>query len=86
MTVYLGLLNEYSPAPLGMPGLLVQAMEAMPGMGMETRAEWSEAEQVLVASGNHFTMMEEHAQSVADAVGAWLSELPESKAARQVEV
>jgi acyl transferase domain-containing protein/thioesterase domain-containing protein/acyl carrier protein len=75
MGAYGRLFGEWEPTDLAAPTLLVQASEPMPGSPEdgEWRSSWEFADSVLSVPGNHFTMMEDHAQTAAQAVQDWLS-------------
>jgi acyl transferase domain-containing protein/thioesterase domain-containing protein len=78
MGAYLRLLANLTPTEIVSPTLLVRATEPMDGIspGREWRASWEYADTVLDTPGNHFTMMEEHAEVTVKAIHAWLSGLP----------
>jgi thioesterase domain-containing protein len=80
MSWYFNLLGGWRPGKLDAPVLLVRADRPMPG-GEELAPEqwqtgWSEADQVVDVPGNHFTMMEDLADTAVGAVDAWLRERP----------
>ncbi len=74
MTVYGRFLAEWEPAQIGAPTLLMRASEPMFGgvAGEEWRTSLSVPHTAVEAPGNHFTMMEEHADTTARAVREWL--------------
>ncbi len=68
------LLAEWTPTEIACPTLLVQATQPMPGAseGADWRSSWSFPHGSVAVPGDHFTMMEEHADSTAQAVHEWL--------------
>jgi len=74
MSWYGELFAGWSPAPLRAPVLLVRASEPLaPELaGKDWQTVWKTAHTTLDVTGNHFTMMETHAQSTAQAVREWL--------------
>ncbi|MFF7859312.1 SDR family NAD(P)-dependent oxidoreductase [Streptomyces sp. NPDC007904] len=82
MSWYVALIGEWEPGPLDCPVLLVRSSEppVPPAPGEELPAQewqtsWDRAHTVLDVPGNHFTMMEAHARSTADATDSWLTGL-----------
>ncbi|MFI6039931.1 SDR family NAD(P)-dependent oxidoreductase, partial [Streptomyces sp. NPDC051315] len=82
MSWYVALIGEWEPGPLDCPVLLVRSSEppvpAADGEGLPARGwqtSWERAHTVLDVPGNHFTMMEAHARSTADATESWLTGL-----------
>ncbi|MEV6619111.1 type I polyketide synthase [Streptomyces sp. NPDC051051] len=82
MSWYVALIGEWEPGPLDCPVLLVRSSEppvpAAPGEeppAPEWQTTWDRAHTVLDVPGNHFTMMEAHARSTADATEDWLTGL-----------
>ncbi|MEV7084162.1 SDR family NAD(P)-dependent oxidoreductase, partial [Streptomyces sp. NPDC093516] len=82
MSWYVALIGEWEPGPLDCPVLLVRSSEppVPPAPGEELPAHewqtsWDRAHTVLDVPGNHFTMMEAHARSTADATDGWLTGL-----------
>ncbi|WP_055495832.1 type I polyketide synthase [Streptomyces sp. TP-A0356] len=82
MSWYVALIGEWEPGPLDSPVLLVRSSEppVPPEPGTELPAEqwqtsWDRAHTVVDVPGNHFTMMEAHARSTAEATGDWLTRL-----------
>jgi polyketide synthase 7 len=74
MGAYLRLLEEWTPRRLTAPVLLVRAVESIPGMEAESGAG-SPSELVdatIDTPGHHFTIMDEHAESTAQAVQKWI--------------
>ncbi|HEX4704970.1 MAG TPA: type I polyketide synthase [Pseudonocardiaceae bacterium] len=76
MSWYFRLLGEWSPTKLTAPILLVRSSEA-PVDGTLAPAEWQtsweSAHTVIDVPGNHFTMMESHANTTATTVIDWLN-------------
>ncbi|MEU8975494.1 type I polyketide synthase [Streptomyces monashensis] len=80
MSWYVAMIGEWEPGPLDCPVLLVRSSEppvpAEPGEEMrpeEWQTSWRRVHTVLDVPGNHFTMMEDHARSTAEATDAWLT-------------
>ncbi|WP_406358257.1 type I polyketide synthase [Streptomyces sp. NBC_01635] len=80
MSWYVAMIGEWEPGPLDCPVLLVRSTEppvpAEPGEEMrpeEWQTSWDRAHTVLDVPGNHFTMMEDHARSTAEAADGWLT-------------
>jgi acyl transferase domain-containing protein/thioesterase domain-containing protein/NADP-dependent 3-hydroxy acid dehydrogenase YdfG len=75
MCVYLQLLDAWTPAEIASPTLLVQASEPLPGLSGDSdwRSGWTLAHRVTEVPGNHFSMMEGHADAVAGAVAEWIA-------------
>lgn len=84
MGAYYRLLRHWQPAELSAPTLLVRAGEPTPG-GADGRAwqpSWPTECTVADTPGNHFSMLEEHADATAELVQDWLSRtLREERAA-----
>jgi NAD(P)-dependent dehydrogenase (short-subunit alcohol dehydrogenase family)/acyl carrier protein len=70
---YMQLFSEWSPASVEAPTLLVRAAEAIPGMGYEDPS-WGSADSVAEVPGNHFDVIEEHADGTARVIEEWISE------------
>ncbi|MGW3157640.1 type I polyketide synthase [Streptomyces sp. NPDC001089] len=82
MSWYISLIGEWEPGPLDSPVVLVRSSEPPvpadpdgPLRREEWQASWERAHTTIDVPGNHFTMMETHARSTADATGAWLGSL-----------
>nr|WP_328967373.1 type I polyketide synthase [Streptomyces sp. NBC_00239] len=84
MSGYLGLLDDWRPAPVKAPVLLVRPLEPVPGLPPVTdpsaprdgwRAGWRHAHDLAEVPGDHFSMIEEYAADTAAAVGGWLAGL-----------
>jgi thioesterase domain-containing protein len=81
MGAYARLLREWTPAAIVSPTLLVQATQPMSGTpeGAEWGSSWDFAHATVAVPGDHFTMMEEHADATAQAVAKWvLDVLPQT--------
>jgi acyl transferase domain-containing protein/thioesterase domain-containing protein/NAD(P)-dependent dehydrogenase (short-subunit alcohol dehydrogenase family)/acyl carrier protein len=89
MGAYIRLLSDWEPTAVTAPTLLVRASDPMPGMSVdrEWRTSWNLPQTVIDVQGDHFTMMETHAESTAQAVEKWLStDLCSSTSEAQVEI
>jgi acyl transferase domain-containing protein len=77
MGAYLRLFSDWAPQEIAAPTLLLRATEPMPSMlgDRDWRSSWSLAHTAADAPGDHFTMMEDHADATAQAVQGWLSSL-----------
>ncbi|MCJ0875865.1 alpha/beta fold hydrolase, partial [Streptomyces sp. AP-93] len=83
MSGYLRLIEDWQPAPVKAPVLLVRPLEPVPGMPVTEGAgedsgwasSWQHAHGLAAVPGDHFSMIEEHAADTARTVGAWLSSL-----------
>ncbi len=75
MGAYCRLLGEWKPVEVGAPTLQVQAGEPLSGEALdgEWKSSWYFAHDTVEVRGSHFTMMEDHAEETARAVGDWLS-------------
>jgi acyl carrier protein len=73
MGAYMRMLNEAKPQALSVPSLLVNASD---NLGAEMRDEiWREADTTIRVPGDHFTIIEEHADATATAIDEWLSKV-----------
>jgi polyene macrolide polyketide synthase len=70
----LNLFQDWEPQDLGIPSLLVRASEPMSArqQGSDWQSRWDSAS-VTDVPGNHFTMIEEHADASAQAIDQWLT-------------
>jgi pimaricinolide synthase PimS1 len=77
MGAYQRLLAEGQARNVDAPTLLLRAAEPMPGLSAEDVAgqAWGSFDSAVEVPGNHFTMMEDHADSAAAAVSTWLSSI-----------
>ncbi|RBM04434.1 polyketide synthase, partial [Streptomyces sp. PT12] len=72
----------WTPAQIDTPILLIRATEYMSDgtapapAAQEWQAWWSQPHEAVDVPGNHFTMLEEHAPTTAEAINAWLTKLP----------
>ncbi|CAM5685287.1 hypothetical protein SCANM63S_03414 [Streptomyces canarius] len=76
---YLRLFEAWEPQPCPVPALFVRAADPLgPGPGWQ-RERWPVEHAERTVPGDHFTIMESHAESTALTVHAWLrSEFPQS--------
>ncbi|MEV7089935.1 SDR family NAD(P)-dependent oxidoreductase [Streptomyces sp. NPDC093085] len=77
---YQDLFAEWSPAPVAAPVLFVGAAEPLaPVAGGEVpaRASWELPHTALTTPGDHFSLLEAHAEATAHAVQGWLAGLPD---------
>ncbi|MFF3019640.1 SDR family NAD(P)-dependent oxidoreductase [Streptomyces sp. NPDC057939] len=77
MGAYFRLFGGWKPDAVKSPTLLVRAQEQFFDWNRATdgdwRSYWDLEHSVVDAPGNHFTMMEQHAQATAGVVEAWLT-------------
>ncbi|HEY3960193.1 MAG TPA: type I polyketide synthase [Solirubrobacteraceae bacterium] len=73
MGAYIRMLSEAPGDALDTPSLLVAASESLGG-GMQSEVT-RETDSTTRVVGNHFTIIEEHAQTTATAIDAWLSQM-----------
>ncbi|MET8570081.1 SDR family NAD(P)-dependent oxidoreductase [Streptomyces sp. NPDC004783] len=82
MGAYLRLFDDWKPEPVRTPTLFVRAGEpvtdTVPGDGW--RLSWPLPHTAREVPGNHFSMMQSGATTTAEAVDAWLRDLPQPKA------
>ncbi|MFD4697914.1 type I polyketide synthase [Streptomyces niveus] len=73
---YARLFRTWQPRELTAPTLLVRAAEPMPGTAPESvwRSSWHLPNTSVDTSGNHFTMLEEHAGDTGGAIEKWIGE------------
>ncbi|MEU0384708.1 type I polyketide synthase [Streptomyces chartreusis] len=67
----------WAPEPIAAPTLLVRAQRPTPAMAASAddadwRTSWPAAHDVVEVSGDHLTMMQEHAETTASAIRAWI--------------
>jgi len=81
MGAYLQLFADRRPAPIAAPTLLVRASEPLAAWAEveDWRCTWELPHDTIDVPGDHFSMMEEHAPTTADAVHTWLTNLPGSE-------
>ncbi|MGI5183697.1 SDR family NAD(P)-dependent oxidoreductase [Dactylosporangium sp. CA-152071] len=79
MGAYHRLMADWRPARTGVPTLFLRAAEPwspevvdLAGGGDGWQARWDLPHTALEVPGNHFTLLEEHAEAAAAAVDAWL--------------
>jgi thioesterase domain-containing protein len=77
MAAYGRMLGEYEPRDLAYPTLMVKASEPMGDTteAGEWETTWKHAHTSHQSPGDHFTMMEEHAEHTAEIVGNWMETL-----------
>jgi thioesterase domain-containing protein len=82
MSWYFDLFGGWRPGPLRTPSLLLRSSEPIVAAGPdgpyarhEWQTSWQDADTTQDVPGNHFTMMEHHAGSTAQAVRQWVDEL-----------
>jgi polyketide synthase 7 len=63
---------EWTPTELPVPVLFVQAETPLPDWPEDWAPAWPFTHTAVVARGNHFTMMEEHAPNTAALISDWL--------------
>ncbi|MEV6118499.1 type I polyketide synthase [Streptomyces sp. NPDC052109] len=68
---YLRLLTDWEPLDSGTPVLLARATEPLAGFGRPP-ADWAHPHDEVELTGDHFTVLEEHAERTAQAVHEWL--------------
>ena len=75
MGAYCRIFAGWQPTAISTPTLLVRASEPLPGTepSVEWRSTWDFEHAVLDTPGTHFSMMQEHARTTAEAVHGWLS-------------
>jgi acyl transferase domain-containing protein/thioesterase domain-containing protein/NADP-dependent 3-hydroxy acid dehydrogenase YdfG len=62
-----------TPQKITAPTLLLAARDGMPEWPEDWRTDWPFGHEVIEVPGNHFTMLEDHAESSASAMETWLS-------------
>ncbi|MFJ1749730.1 type I polyketide synthase [Streptomyces sp. NPDC088116] len=73
MTHYAGLFTGWRPEPVTTRTLFVRAAEFVPELLLEaTRPSWPLEHEMLEVTGNHFTLMENDAETTARRVHEWL--------------
>ncbi|MET7906062.1 acyltransferase domain-containing protein [Streptomyces sp. NPDC005355] len=70
---YFRVFADWTPQPLKTPVLLLRAIAEVPGAdGGERGAGWEHAHHVVDVPGDHFSMLDEHHRTTADAIASWL--------------
>jgi acyl transferase domain-containing protein len=71
------LMSEWKPAEISTPELLVRATEPISERqaGTDWQARWDTPVDMVDVPGNHFSIIEQHVPTTADAVSGWLSTL-----------
>jgi acyl transferase domain-containing protein/pimeloyl-ACP methyl ester carboxylesterase/aryl carrier-like protein len=75
MAAYLQMLSEWRAVEIAAPTLLLRAAEEMPAASLDRdgRTSWRLFDVAVEIPGDHFTLMEDHADSTAGAVEDWLA-------------
>jgi acyl transferase domain-containing protein/acyl carrier protein len=73
MGAYIRMLSEAPADAIDTPSLLVAASESLGG-GLQSEVS-RETDSTTPVVGNHFTIIEEHAETTAAAIDAWLSQM-----------
>ncbi|MFE7884669.1 type I polyketide synthase [Streptomyces sp. NPDC057411] len=73
MGAYLRVFEEWTPTPSGTPTLFLRAAEPPAGAESEPRPSWATEATTRDTRGDHFSMLEDHAASTAQAVHDWLA-------------
>nr|WP_190815996.1 type I polyketide synthase [Saccharopolyspora pogona] len=85
---YFRMFTEWTPTPIGTPTLFVRTEdcvadpEGRPWTDDSWRPGWTLADATVQVPGDHFSMMDEHSGSTAQAVASWLEKLSQ-RTARQ---
>ncbi|MFH8367650.1 type I polyketide synthase [Streptomyces sp. NPDC018031] len=81
MGAYMRLFADWAPVPVGVPVLSVEAEESIPASadsapatGVPESSIWGPEHVTVKVPGDHFTMLETHAPTAAEAVHDWLAE------------
>ncbi|WP_442875590.1 type I polyketide synthase [Actinoallomurus sp. NBC_01490] len=86
MGAYLRVFGHWQPRPLAVPTLLVRAGDPLPGMattGADWRAFWRLPHETTDVPGDHFTVLEDHSDTTADAIRQWIGTLADDHPARR---
>jgi thioesterase domain-containing protein len=85
-TAYLDLFEHWTPAMIATPILFLSPTEPVPERdgddpphpsdGYDWRMPWEQPHDLVEVPGNHFTIVERHADTTARAVHNWLAALP----------
>ncbi|MGH3877752.1 MAG: SDR family NAD(P)-dependent oxidoreductase [Actinophytocola sp.] len=76
MGAYMRMFSGWRPESIEAPTLQLRATEPTPEMPAEGwRASWPEPHRLADVPGDHFTMMDEHAETTAAALRSWHSSL-----------
>ena len=74
MAAYLRVMDEWAPATIEAPSLLIQASEPLGGAAnTEPLPAWQTSAETVVSSGDHFSMIEDGVDGVAEAIENWLA-------------
>jgi hypothetical protein len=71
------LFQDWKPQDVDVPSLLVRASEPMSARqeGSDWQSRWDSASTVVDVPGNHFTMIETHADATAQVIDDWLADI-----------
>ena len=70
---YFRVFADWTPRALETPVLLLRATDEVPGAAPGERgAGWEYAHHVVDVPGDHFSMLDEHHRTTADAIASWL--------------
>jgi acyl transferase domain-containing protein len=75
MGAYLRLLEDWVPATLTAPSIVLRAREPLHAAGRAGHLASWQADRVIEVEGDHFSMMEENAETTAQTVRGWLREV-----------
>jgi pimaricinolide synthase PimS1 len=77
MATYASLFAAWQAPDIRAPTLLLQASEPMPGLSVKTMHEqaWRPVQNVVELPGDHFSVMEDHAEAAAQATERWLADI-----------
>ncbi|WP_437805995.1 type I polyketide synthase [Sorangium sp. So ce1078] len=88
MVSYVRLFEHWTPSAIATPVLFAHVREPMPagdGNGSpgasndnDWRARWEHPHAAVEIPGDHFTMLEKHAESAAQTIHTWLAALPQA--------
>jgi thioesterase domain-containing protein/acyl carrier protein len=86
MGTYMRLLADWQPQELAARTLLIRASDPVRGgpPDGEWKARWSTSHEALDAPGDHFTLIEDHAESTARTVENWLVNATENQGVEEV--
>jgi acyl transferase domain-containing protein/NADPH:quinone reductase-like Zn-dependent oxidoreductase/thioesterase domain-containing protein/acyl carrier protein len=80
---YWNLFADWTPEPIATPTLFLRAMDPVPGIEHERtpssddwRASWNQPHTLVDVPGDHYTLVTEHAGSIAQVIDEWLAALP----------
>ncbi|OIJ90609.1 beta-ketoacyl synthase [Streptomyces sp. MUSC 14] len=79
MAHHLQMFEDWAPADIGVPTLLLRATERMDGprsAGEQWQARWGPGHDAVDVPGNHLSMVDDHAATTATAISDWLARPP----------